>query len=517
MELLRGFWTASSTARNHRTLDPDWYGAQTTSIVHSTPLGCLYDDAGATVMAFALDICVPEVQMRYGVAEESKSFVIELAIPAQISEFSIYLLAGCAFDESIGRVSDWQHGKTFATSFPVPDFAREPVYSTWYAYNQEIYADTLTKDVAVAADIGLRSIFVDDGWQLFGSGRGYQGCGDWVADPEKFPDLGGFVQQVQHAGLRVVLWIAPLLLGEQSAAFHDFERFAPAAKASLNCRILDPRHPEVRRRIVDLLAELVRAFGVDGFKLDFLNEAMIYAGTESHGDVDDVGLAMELLLSELRESILAEKEEFLIEFRHPYVSPAISPFANVLRADDCPGDALIHRGAIVDARLVSGARVVHSDPILWDPANVTSLVRQFQAAIFAVPQLSMPLHALDPDHVAAARELITWWRSHRATLLDGVLHCSPPADGYRRITASAGVDEIVAVYGECIVSIPSVGAANIVIVNATPWSRVIIDVESDVEYMVDSDDVADERHPVRGLCDVSVRPYGTVRLRRSGD
>ena len=67
--------------------------------------------------------------------------------------------------------------------------------------------------------LGCGSIFIDDGWQQYGSGRGYSGCGDWVPDPVKFPDMRATVRRFQDAGVGVVLWIAPLLLGEKAHVF----------------------------------------------------------------------------------------------------------------------------------------------------------------------------------------------------------------------------------------------------------------------------------------------------------
>ena len=96
----------------------------------------------------------------------------------------------------------------------------------------------------MARGIGCKSVFVDDGWQKFGDGRWYAGCGDWVPDTAKFPDLRGTVAELSDAGLQTVMWIAPFLVGDQSAAYADLARFAShllREPAHLGARPAPPR------------------------------------------------------------------------------------------------------------------------------------------------------------------------------------------------------------------------------------------------------------------------------------
>ena len=58
------------------------------------------------------------------------------------------------------------------------------------------------RNAEAARGIGCKSVFIDDGWQKFGDGRWYAGCGDWVPDTAKFPDLRGTVAELSKAGLR---------------------------------------------------------------------------------------------------------------------------------------------------------------------------------------------------------------------------------------------------------------------------------------------------------------------------
>ena len=40
----------------------------------------------------------------------------------------------------------------------------------------------------------------------------------------------------------------------------------------------------------------------------------------------------------------------VVEFRQPYSSPVIAPYSNIVRASDCPADALTNRIRTIDER-----------------------------------------------------------------------------------------------------------------------------------------------------------------------
>ncbi|MCZ0982417.1 hypothetical protein O1L60_35600 [Streptomyces diastatochromogenes] len=84
--------------------------------------------------------------------------------------------------------------------------------------------------------------------------------------------------------------------------------------------------------MIELCVSLVDAYGLDGLKLDFLDEAAVYAGDGA----GDVGRAMAGLLAELRRALEAVRPGLLLELRQPYTGPGMAPFGNMLRSVDCP-------------------------------------------------------------------------------------------------------------------------------------------------------------------------------------
>ena len=453
------------------SLPADWKGRERFSAVRSAPIGVLCDANGQSSFAFSFDCLTQEGELEFGASEEAKTFVVRLAITeglaAARSTVRLAVVAPeLAHEQAVRELSVLLHDGIAGRR--ASEIALEPVYSSWYAYSQQISHDVIMRNASVASGIGCKSVFLDDGWQKFGDGRWYAGCGDWVPDTAKFPDLRGTVAELSTAGLQTVMWIAPFLVGELSSAYPDLARFATHYSEHLRTWVLDPRHREVREHLVAVCTRLMRDYALDGLKIDFLNDVMNYAGTPSTGDVADVGDAMTLVLSEIAAALEAVRPGSLIEFRQPYISPAVAPFADVIRANDCPADADQNRRSTLNLRLLAISQVVHSDPIMWDPtAPVEAVSRQLLCAFFSVPQISMPLDVLPESHRKRAEELLTEWRSLRDVLLGGELSVGLPNESYPVVTSRLGSTLVVAAYQPRQLDLDLEGVSELVILNST--------------------------------------------------
>jgi alpha-galactosidase len=484
-----GFWHPN--ARHYRTLPADWAGQETLSLVSSTPVGVLYDSAGAAVLGFACDETVDEITKRFGVCEETKTFVVhlELAAKPERSARLAVSTAAAPWTDVLTGLKDWLAAALNIDPMPVPAAALEPVYSTWYTFTQRISAEVIEQEAAIARSIGCASVFIDDGWQLYGDGRGYGGCGDWQPDPAKFPDLAGHVGRLHDLGMAAVLWIAPLLLGEQA---QDYPRLAPLAPhhiPRLNTYVLDPRRQEVRDHVVATCVRLMTDYNLDGLKIDFLDRAVVYQGTEAPGDVADVGEAMLILLRQLRNELAAAGFDApLLEFRQPYVSPSLAEFGNILRAADCPADAIVNRTSIIDSRLLTFGPVVHSDMLMWDPlANPEAAARQLLNVFFSVPQISMRLAALPESHLATLTTVLSQWRAVRSIALDGRLAVGRSSEHYPRIESwDADGNGLIGVYAEQPVPLTPRPGRRVTLLNGTRGDFIVVDLAAAATVRVTS-------------------------------
>ncbi len=525
-----GYWHPN--AGSDRTLPADWSPWRHVSLVESAPAGCLYDTAGRALLAFATDRTVALTGVRFGVSEEHKRFGVWLRLPLTAGEtYRIRLLPpGGTVAGTLRALRRWFAALPGGEPMPTPEFGRTPVYSTWYSFTQDVCAADVEREAALAAELGFGQLFLDDGWQRYGSGRGYSGCGDWRPDPDKFPDLRTHVETVHALGLRQVLWIAPLLLGERSDVFPWLSRFATHWSPTLECWILDPRHVEVRDHVLRTCLQLVDEFGLDGLKADFLDEAMVYAGTRGTQDsardgyLPDVGAALAAMLTDLREGLRDRRgDEFVIELRQRYTGPAMTAFGNLLRANDCPADAVANRVRTLDIALLAPGGTVHSDMLMWDPqADADVVARQFHGALHAVPQISARLAELPDAHRDALAFWLSTWRALRPTLLSGHYEPGRPDQLYPQVIATGDDRCVITCFVDRIVPLcPDLRQVSLI--NATSAHQLFLDLDAPWTVHLSPHDAQGRaqapliRELTPGLNTVDVPPGGLCHLREAAE
>ncbi|MGH3703395.1 MAG: hypothetical protein ACRDT9_02090 [Agromyces sp.] len=182
---------------------------------------------------------------------------------------------------------------------------------------------------------------------------------------------------------------------------------------------------------------------------------------------------MTVLLRGVADAVDLERPGALIEFRQPYVSPAVASYADVVRADDCPADALQNRRSILDLRLLASGQVVHADPVMWDPSAAPgAAARQLFGAFFGVPQISMPLASLPAAHRDEVAAVLGVWRELREVLLDGEITAGLPIDGYPSAAARLGETLVVGAYSGSVVDLDLEGVRRLIVLNASKSSDV---------------------------------------------
>lgn len=525
-----GYWHPE--AGEYRTLPPDWAARTSTSLVCGAPVGCLYDAGSESLIGWALDELVDELEIGYGVSEEHKTFALELHARALPTERRLRLMTSTSrapVAEAIGTLAAWLTEGLETPALPVPAVARRPVYSTWYTFTQDLDQAGVEAEIALGTRLGLGSVFVDDGWQRLAFGRGYSGCGDWVPDTDKFPDLAGFSATVQEHGAGVVLWIAPLLLGPDSEVFSSLQECAPQWVDHLRCYVLDPRHRRVREHLAATCVRLVVDYDLAGLKIDFLDDAMVYRGTPSTGDLDDVGQAMQALLALIRTELAAVgRSDLAIEFRQPYVSPAIAAYGQILRAADCPGDAVVNRRRTVDSRLLAVGQVVHGDMLMWGPTGgAEAVAQQLYGCWFSVPQISMKLAELSTEQTEALAGLLDLWQQLAPVALDGSLSVQGTERCYDLVEASRPDlgRRVIGRYVPAVVGLDTAG--EVTVLNATSADSVVVRLADGLQVssiviraasaavvgeVAEAGEVGGIGALTSGLHEIPVPPFGSLTL-----
>jgi alpha-galactosidase len=461
---IAGYWHPG--AGRNRGLQVDWGEGNTSRGTSSAPVGCLFSGSGYNRLTFAWSDGLNPVRLLAGVHEEtaelhcSVTFFQEAAYPLTDYRASLLLdTRNVNYTGSLHYVQDWWQQSGYSPA-AVPAAAKLPMYSTWYSFHQQVSPEEIEEQCRLAKELGFGAVIVDDGWQTEDGSRGYAYCGDWEASSAKMPDMAAHVKRVRAMGMSYLLWYSVPFIGYRSKAWQRLQDKLLYSMDSMGAGVLDPRYPEVREYLTCLYEKAVTEWGLDGLKLDFVDNFRLPIGdntinghlTAPSGlpdgwDTASVQEGAHRLLSDVTGRLQKQKPDILIEFRQPYMGPLMRKYGNILRAADCPNDAVENRIRILDLRLLAGTTAVHSDMLMWHPEETAEQAAlQIINVLFAVPQLSVRLDRLPERHMAMVRYWMGFWLQHREILLDGRLHPRHPELLYPVVEASLQTKRLTVVY-----------------------------------------------------------------------
>lgn len=452
-------WTSDVSCGTH--LDPFWGGSNNSSaLAFRMPLYEYFDDNDTNRLTIACSESFRRVEAALGVMEEGCDICSELRFfreaEAPMSHYETKILLDgrrVFWGKTIQDGVKWMMEEKGLQALEAPEAAFEPLYSTWYQFHQNVTDKAVAEECKLAAELGMKTVILDDGWQTEDGNRGYAFCGDWEPTPKKFPDMASHVAAVHKLGMKYMIWYSVPYVGFNSEAHAKFEGKYLYNEHGMGCSVLDPRFPEVREHLVNLYVNALKDWNLDGFKLDFIDSFGLrgedpavkenYAGR----DIMNVNEAVNVLMKEVSSALKAIKPDILLEFRQQYIGPAIRQYGNMFRAADCPGNAKDNRMRIASLRLTSGTTAVHSDMIEWNlketPENVG---RAIINAIFGVIQYSAMLRDIPQEHLEVMQKWIAFADEHRETLLQSEFRPHHPELGYPVIEAESDTERIVAVY-----------------------------------------------------------------------
>lgn len=473
-------WTSDVSCGTH--LDPFWGGSNNSSaLAFRMPLYEYFDDNNTNCLTIACSESFRRVEAALGVMEEGCDICSELRFfreaEAPMSHYETKILLDgrrVFWGKTIQDGVKWMREEKGLQALEAPEAAFEPLYSTWYQFHQNVTDKAVAEECKLAAELGMKTVILDDGWQTEDGNRGYAFCGDWKPTPKKFPDMASHVAAVHKLGMKYMIWYSVPYVGFNSEAYAKFEGKYLYNEHGMGCSVLDPRFPEVREHLVNLYINALKDWNLDGFKLDFIDSFGLrgedpavkenYAGR----DIMNVNEAVNVLMKEVSSALKAIKPDILLEFRQQYIGPAIRQYGNMFRAADCPGNAKDNRMRIASLRLTSGTTAVHSDMIEWNlketPENVG---RAIINAIFGVIQYSAMLRDIPQEHLDVMQKWIAFADEHRETLLQSEFRPHHPELGYPVIEAESDTERIVAVYQDNVVVEAAPRGKRLYILNAS--------------------------------------------------
>lgn len=438
------------------------------------------------------DVDTP-IEIGTGICEEDATVDCEVCfftIPtAPIKEYDATIrldMREVDYYDSIYDVSHWWENDCGYKSAYVPDGAREPVDSLWYSFHQRLDKAEIIKECEKSKALGMETVIIDDGWQTDDNNRGYAYCGDWLVAPGKMGDMAELVSDIHNIGMKVMLWYSVPFMGIYCKKYDEFKNMLLDKSGDEKTFFaLDPRYKKVRDYLVDIYATAVKEWKLDGLKLDFIDSFYLKDKSlepDPDRDFESLEDAIHALMSEVKSKLTAINPDILIEFRQSYVGPSIRKYGNMLRVGDCPCDILKNRFNIVNLRYTSGKTPVHSDMIMWNTDDsVENAALQFASVLYSVPQISMLIEKLPPDHYEMLKFYISFWKEWKTTLLDGKLTATNPESEYSLVRSVLSEKEIYTAYNDRVIPVTS---DKTVAVNATADKSLIIKNAKAKKYKV---------------------------------
>lgn len=443
----------------NRQIHADWCLPLQTMTSISAPIVCLFSEDQQNRYTYALSEIRETVASNFGIHEEDGTLICKIQIPMKDfvmnEDYTVKLLEDCReipYYQAIEAVPQWWERTCGIIPMQVPEEAQLPVYSSWYSYHQDLFADQIEEECRLASAMGFKTIIVDDGWQTMDNNRGYAYCGDWEVAEGRFPDFAAHVKKVHQMGMKYMIWYSVPYVGKKAKVWERFQDKLLCYSERQQAGVLDPRYPEVREFLIENYEHAVRDWDLDGLKLDFIDEIYFREGTPEYQkgmDYANVQEALEVMMREISRRLTALKPNILIEFRQRYIGPNMRSFGNMFRVGDCPNSGITNRVGVADLRLTSGDTAVHSDMLMWhrdEKPEIAAL--QIIDSIFSTVQISVKLGNIPEEQADMIRFWVQFMTDYREMLLRTPLIPYEPQMLYPVLQTKSGDSTIIAVYAE---------------------------------------------------------------------
>ncbi len=456
-------------------------------LAYGAPILSSIGQAGENLATIAISDAKTPLEIKAAINEDNANvwyrisfFTIQIA---PISEYKATIridVRNIPYYNAIKNVNNWWETDCGYSPAFVPESAKDAVYSSWYTFHKDLKTETILEQCRSAKPLGMDVVIFDDGWQTDeNQGGGYKRCGEWKVVPDKIPDMKALVDEVHNLGMKFMLWYSVPFLGKESPLW---ERFSDKVLdvGERGWASLDPRYPDVREYLINIYETAAKEWGLDGFKLDFIDAFRLTDYSKAPDDRRDfvsVEDAVHQLLIDIMKRLRAINPNMLFEFRQAYIGPAVKTFGNMIRVSDCPNDALINRVGIGDLRLTSGNTAVHGDMLMWHKDDsVTSAAKQVIAVLYGVPQISVDLTEIPDDHFKMIRFYLDFWNQNRDALIDGEFIPLNPESNYSVFIGKTNNKVVATAYTGNLITLPCT-ENEIILVNGTGRRGLILESE----------------------------------------
>lgn len=447
-----GVWTPSGHIADDRLIsaDPGTEFVTYSAANFGIPYIAAATSTGKNILALGLLEQDLTVQLHTAPAKDGVyAFEVNANVPPNRTvmdhEFFMSDDSSCDWFDTARKYADWVDARTNYRQFPISDRAYTPVYDTWYwskdAVDDHLYLGT----GQMASEAGLGTFLADSGWDtttgeynkwLLGS------TGDYTPPTSKFPNLPATFDALRSAfNLKISLWLQPFAVGRTSVRYADTQALhiqipktsnsnslapydLPEGSNTLEDVNLCPQLTATHRYLKDLFGQMASTYHPEGYWLDFLDGMPAVCVAPHHHDFDTFGGGLRAALTAIRDAILENDVNPVVQFRAQYANLNNKSFANVWQPFDSPSDFDRMRLDALRLRPFSNGVVFASDELYWpDSLNDAGVARFVMTDVMTgIPSIGANLLKLRPSAVEIVKGWMNFYRTYQSDLTTGRFH-----------------------------------------------------------------------------------------------
>ena len=325
---------------------------------------------------------------------------------------------------------------------PSPDAAWEPLWAPWGAIKgrwknmrpEALGPDEIRDMGRIGSELGIRGIINWMSWstddlESFKKEQFVWAFPDFIGDfvaSSKFPRLKSFLDEMREIGIMSMFWISPWIVGRQTKARQGVREALVEVDVDQSDEMynvytsyLCPRNPTTQKYVIDMITQVMKTYGPDGFTVDMVDSSSMHPCTAAHEhNYESVGLAVADTLARIRETIDAFNPNAVIEFR-----PGYSNISNVYNAtahrsvDSGEGGSydLNRRHCLLLRSYIPPGVAVHNDPVWWhiEEKNETVAKMLSTMVVSGVPQIGVDLINMNDDHRLLVSRWLSFYQDHK--------------------------------------------------------------------------------------------------------